>query len=146
MRAIRGFIIALLFMVAGGAGPAQQVHAQEAYPYHREYSHLAFDWKVSRGADMVLVEGVVHNINYERLRDLVLTVSVLDPKGEKLGEGTYLFRAVLIDIGDSVPFELKIPVNAGRQPSTLLFVSRYRPDDREAPEKLDSQSFEAPLP
>jgi hypothetical protein len=146
MRAIRGFIVALLFMAAGHAGSGQPVYAQGAYPFHREYSHLAFDWKVSRGVDVVLVEGVVHNINYERLRDLVLTVSVLDPKGEKLGEETFLFRAVLIDIGESVPFDLKIPVNAGRQPSTLLFVSRYRPDDRETPEKLDSQSFEAPLP
>ena len=146
MKTVRGIVIAVMLLAAGCSGYRQQATAPGAYLNHQSFSYLAFDWNMSRQADGIQVAGIVRNINYLRLRDLDLTVSALDANDQKVGEGTYLFRAVLIDIGDTLPFELYIPVRPGRSTAKLLFVTRYRPDDRDAVETIDSQSFEVRLP
>ncbi len=146
MKGLRDVIVALLVVTAGCSGYRPPVYTPQAYPIHRQFSQLSFDWKLSRESGAIHLEGFVRNINYERFRDLVLTVSALDAKGRTVGEATWLFPKVLIAIGDAVPFTLNIPVAVGSMPATLLFVSRYRPNDREAVETVDSQSFTYALP
>lgn len=146
MKTVRMVVCSVFIMAVGCAGALPPENAPSTYPHYRSFSNLSFAWNTLRGPDAVRVSGVVRNVNYERLRDLVLTVSVRDAGGVKLGEKTYIFASARIEIDESLAFDMNIPVTPGKTPAVLEFVSRYRFADREMPDALNSQAFEDKLP
>jgi len=108
----------------------------QSLPENCTFNHLTFDlrfcWKVVRGPGGFTVPGYVTNSRYDAISGLELTATLLDDQGKPLGEASYFVIPPQLQIDETSPFTLVIPVTSAARPAQIKFLYRYRLAERAA--------------
>ena len=82
-------------------------------------------WKTRRDGANLAVLGAITNNRNEFLRDLELTVTLLDDQGKKLSSADFMFIPNIIRLDEIKPFGLMLTVPPGSAPQRLKFRYSY---------------------
>jgi len=122
-------IIALLLLLAMTACSAYR-REFDANPPFAPHTVRSFDveiaWQAERKDHEILVAGTVANRRTAYLRDLELTVRLLDDKGKVIAGETTTDFPTYLPSGKSEPFRLGLRFPADRAPAGLRFAYTYR--------------------
>lgn len=117
---------ALLGACASYPNP-QQVRLA-ALPQHYKQFDVLLGWEVKPADNGTIVQGVVKNIRYFRMRNLEIWVAQLDANGKVLARGMTFIIPSELGLDESSDFTVKIPaaVTAGDR---LRFTYKYSGSD-----------------
>ena len=96
------------------------------YPFRHKVFDLHFGWKTVPTAAGIQVDGVVKNVRYFQVGDLMLTLSLLDGGGTVLARDSFIFIPFRLPQDDTAPFSINltaVPPPGAR----IQFLYRYRP-------------------
>lgn len=120
-------VAVLLLLVAACATPRKELDTNPPFSSHRyRYYDLEILWKSARTNNIVSIEGQVKNLRSYYLRNLELTASLLDEKGEVLARETFASFPHLLDIAGTETFRMELRLKAGEEPKRLRFSYTYR--------------------
>jgi hypothetical protein len=121
-------IITILLLLATVACSAyrNEFDANQSYAphFHRKFD-LEVTWQAARTGRDISLSGTVTNRRYAYMRDLELTASVLDEKGDVLAKETLADFPTYIPSGKSAPFNMKLRLPDGAAPARLRFSYTY---------------------
>jgi len=122
-------IIALLLLLTITACSAYR-REFDANPPFAPHAVRSFDveiaWQAERKDHDIVLAGTVANRRSGYLRDLELTVRLLDDKGETIAKETITDFPTYLPAGKSEPFHLGLRFPADRAPARLRFGYTYR--------------------
>ncbi|WP_243372857.1 hypothetical protein [Geotalea sp. SG265] len=119
---LAGFLT--LSMAACSATGARTQQPLAGYPYRHQAFDLNVAWKTVSSGQGTSVEGVVQNVRYVQVRDMEVTVLLLDGK-KVLARGRSFTSPNRIDRDDMAGFDLYL--NASPRPGDLLqFIIQYQ--------------------
>ena len=125
-------IVTVVMLAALTAAPA--VHAVGTnpvadMPYRYDDFDFKYAWKTTPVERGLAVDGIMKNVRYANVDDVVLTVSVLNREGKLLADATTFPLPQQIRMDYDSPFALVLK-NVVLSPGDLLrFQIRYRVDD-----------------
>ncbi|AJE03974.1 FxLYD domain-containing protein [Geobacter pickeringii] len=140
-----GTIARLMALLTLLAGCAASLPPAEVFPNRVSYYDLTVSWKVTPSAGKVAIDGTVVNTSYYYLRDLELTVTLLDASGREVGEKSYFIIPGQLSLDETAPFSLTIPITPGSVAEKIRFFYRYRLAEEGPFGTPRFQDFEAPL-
>lgn len=116
----------MLVLLLACAAPSKELDANPSFsPHHYRYYDLDLTWKSERTDDLISIEGMASNLRYYFMRDLELTVSLLDQKGEVLAKESYTSFPTFIRTGEAAPFRLQLRLKPGEAPMRVRFSYTY---------------------
>jgi hypothetical protein len=124
----RRSIIAILLLVATAACSAsrKEYDTNPSYSPHffRKYD-LGLTWQAERKDHEIVLLGTVVNRRSMYMRDLELTVRLLNDKGEILAMETVAEFPTFMPTGEGAPFHLNLRFPEGTAPARLRFGYTY---------------------
>jgi hypothetical protein len=138
-------LVGLLILLGGCSGYRPPSYTPAEYPSSYLAYDLALYWKTVPQAGSLTIAGFVRNGWPAAKLDMELTATLLTADRRELGQGTFLFFPHRIDIDETVPFEITIPLKAGDAPARLRYLYRYRTGDHDEPASTFYQQVELPL-
>jgi hypothetical protein len=132
-------------ILAGCTGYIPPRYDPVIYPNSYKNYDMALFWKVRATSERVDMGGFARNLRYARLRDLELTVTVMDRNNVSLASSTFLFIPKVIEMEATEPFSLSIPLQGGT-PARLRFQYYYHFLDTEYGDHPYFYTFDAVLP
>ena len=117
-------LIGLLLASCHGYRPPQFDPA--LYPRTYQQFDLTLNWRVERSATAYTIEGFARNTRFTSMHGLEITGTLLDESGRKLSDATFFFFPRQLDMDDTAPFTLSLPLAAGVTPAKLRLFYRYR--------------------
>ncbi|MCM2356976.1 MAG: hypothetical protein NDI77_02425 [Geobacteraceae bacterium] len=124
-KIIAGAVILLL--LAACATPRKELDTNPPFSSHYyRYYDLEILWKSARTDNVISIEGTVRNLRYYYLRDLELTASLLDDKGEVVAKETFASFPTLLDTSGSERFRLELRLKPGEAPRRIRFSYTYQ--------------------
>ena len=94
-------------------------------PHYFRNIDVEVAWQSQRTGQEMRLSGAVTNRRYAYLRDLELTVWLLDEKGGVVARETRVDFPTYIPSGKSAPFQLNLRLPAGTSPARLRFSYTY---------------------
>ena len=113
------------------------IHAATGIKSYENFD-IRMTWLVAISAGSTAIAGELRNIRYAMMENIEVRVTLLDAKGEKVGQGTD-FIAGRLTRDERTPFSITLPA-AAAPGSRLAFTYKYHGD-----ETAWQQSFEAEL-
>lgn len=129
-RALRIITLAILAVLASMPSvPAADGVPVAAMPYRRADFDFKYAWRTAQVERGLAVDGLLKNVRYANVEDVVLTVSLLNGEGKLLADETVFPIPQQIRMDDDRPFGLVLK-NVVLSPGDLLrFQIRYRVDE-----------------
>lgn len=91
--------------------PDLRQERMQAMPQHYRQFDVIMGWEVKPSNDGSVVQGMVKNVRYYRMRGLEIWVAPLDPAGKEITRSvTYIIPSDL-PIDESADFTVKLPVS-----------------------------------
>jgi hypothetical protein len=138
-------LVGLLVLLAGCSGYRPPVYSPAEYPASYRAYDLTLYWKTVPGAGSLTIAGFVRNGWPSAKLDMELTATLLAADSRELGQGTFLFFPHRIDIDETVPFEITIPLKTADVPARLRYLYRYRVAENDDMASTFYQQVELPL-
>ncbi len=124
MRSIMTFL--LLLATASCSTYRKEFDANPPFaPHYFRNIDVEVAWQSQRTGQEMRLSGAVTNRRYAYLRDLELTVWLLDEKGGVVARETRVDFPTYIPSGKSAPFQLNLRLPAGTSPARLRFSYTY---------------------
>lgn len=140
-------IITILLLLATTACSAYR-REFDANPPFAAHTVRSFDveiaWQAEQRDGTIMLAGTVANRRSGYLRDLELTVRLLDDKGEVIARETVTDFPTYLPSGKSEPFHLGLHFPADRAPARLRFGYTYRLIEEPPAFRGDGDSGEVP--
>lgn len=140
-------IIAILLLLATTACSAYRREFDANLPF-AAHTVRSFDvevaWQAEQRGNDILLAGTVANRRSGYLRDLELTVRLLDDRGEVIARETITDFPTYLPSGKNSPFHLELRFPAGRAPVRLRFGYTYRLVEEPPAFRGDGDSGEVP--
>lgn len=94
-------------------------------PHHFRSYDLEVEWQSSQTGNGILLTGTVTNHRAFYLRDLELTVRIVDSRGKILARQTFTDFPIYIPSEKSEPFRMDMAVPSGTAPERVRFTYTY---------------------
>jgi hypothetical protein len=128
IRLIKTLILVSLFIFLGSC--SRNVVAKHYPASGFPYRHSDFDykvaWRTTQADSVVIIEGILKNVRYAYIDDLVLTVYLLGPDGKTRKHATSIPIPQHSRMDEVIPFYAKIKNAALNQGDTLVFTLQYQ--------------------
>jgi len=126
---MRGRSIVAIMLVLATAACSTYRREFDANPPFASHYYRSFDvevaWQAERTGQDVQLSGAVTNRRYAYLRDLELTVRVVDEKGKVLARKKIHDFPTYIPSGKTAPFRVNLNLPEGTTPARLRFNYAY---------------------
>ncbi|QWV92442.1 hypothetical protein KP004_14680 [Geomonas oryzisoli] len=110
MRRLRPIFL-MLFVLLGACAtyPDLQQQRMAALPQHYKQFDVLMGWEVKPADGSTIVQGVVKNVRYFRMRNLEIWASQLDSRGKVMVQGMTFIVPSELGLDESADFTIKIP-------------------------------------
>lgn len=127
-RAMSMFILAISIFAGCATYPDTDRARLESLPQHYSQFDLVMGWETRAENGETVLDGVVKNVRYYRMRDLEIWVALLDQRGKVVSRGMTFIIPSELGMDQSAPFTVKLPV-AVNPGDRLRFTYKYRGSD-----------------
>ncbi|MBU5637943.1 hypothetical protein KOM00_14530 [Geomonas sp. Red69] len=103
------FLILLLLLGACATYPDLQQQRLAALPHQYKQFDVLMGWEVRPAGGSTVVQGVVKNVRYFRMRNLEIWASQLDGRGKVLVQGMTFVVPSELGLDESADFTIRIP-------------------------------------
>jgi hypothetical protein len=107
------------------ATPPVSQRPLDEYPYRHEAFDLKVAWKTAPTPLGTRVEGMLQNVRYLQIRDVEVTVLLLDPTKRELAKSRSFTAPNYIYQDERASFDLSLPNVAPRKGDLLQFIINY---------------------
>jgi len=142
----------LVVLLAGFTSLSDEMlHQLKSLPQHYSQFDVDMAWKVKTVDGNTVISGVVRNVRYATMEDLEIWVALYDAKAKLLGRAVCYVLPRQLDMDDTAPFDVKLPV-AASPGSKFIFTYKYNGFDGGGSDGMSGgggnwmQSFEAMVP
>ncbi|MBU5614563.1 FxLYD domain-containing protein [Geomonas azotofigens] len=106
-----GPILLILFLCLGACAsfPDPQQQRLAALPQHYKQFDVLMGYEVRPADGSTVVQGIVKNVRYFRMRDLEIWAAHLDARGKVLAQGMTFIMPSELGLDQSADFTIKIP-------------------------------------
>jgi hypothetical protein len=136
-------LTAMLFILTSCHGYVPPRFDPALYPYSYEAYDLTYSWNVEKKEASITITGFAQSTRLPYIKNLELTLSLLDESGKTLGQVSYFFIPPQLT-EEKQPFTVTLPVKPGTKPAKIKFFYEYHLVDKEYDNRY-TYHFETPL-
>jgi hypothetical protein len=127
-------LMCALLLLGGFTSLSDQLKEQlKTLPQHYSQFDVKMGWDVKTDNDSTTISGVIQNIRYATMEDIVIWVSALDAEGRVVSRSASYVIPRTLDMGDLTSFSVRLPTRA--VPGTkLVFTYKYNGFDGGGPD------------